>query len=78
MISISIVSHAQCELVGSLLDDLSAYAGMPQFEVLLTLNIPEVLPFAPGSSPFPVHVISNPSAQGFGANHNAAFRQASG
>lgn len=78
MISISIVSHAQCELVGSLLDDLSAYAGMSQFEVLLTLNIPEVLPFAPGSFPFPVHVIKKPSAQGFGANHNGAFRQASG
>src|SRR5690606_30266985 len=50
----------------------------PQFEVLLTLNIPEVLPFAPGSFPFPVHVIENPSAQGFGANHNGAFQQASG
>lgn len=78
MISVSIVSHGQGGLVGALLDDLSAHAGLPSFEVLLTLNIPEVLPFAPESYPYPVRVISNPSPQGFGANHNAAFRQASG
>jgi len=78
VISISIVSHGQGLLLVQALQDISAFADRHPFEVLLTLNIPEVLPFAPGSFPFPVHVINNPSAQGFGANHNAAFRQASG
>ena len=78
MISISIVSHGQCEMVGSLLDDLCAYAGMPQFEVLLTLNVQESVPFCPRNSPYPIRLINNDSPAGFGANHNAAFRQASG
>jgi hypothetical protein len=78
VISISIVSHGQCGLVGALLDDLSAYAGLSSFEVLLTLNIPETLPFSPESFPYSIRVLRNSSPQGFGTNHNAAFRQASG
>jgi len=78
MISISIVSHGQVQLLAKTLQDLSAFAGQQSFEVLLTLNIPEVLAFVPGDFPFPVHVISNPSPKGFGANHNGAFRKASG
>lgn len=77
MISISIVSHGQGGLIGSLLNDLSAYAG-PSFEVLLTLNVPETLAFSEADFPYPVRVIRNPSPQGFGANHNAAFQHALG
>jgi GT2 family glycosyltransferase len=65
-------------LVGELLDDLSACAGVTPFEVLLTLNIPEALPFSPEDFPYPVRVIRNDVPAGFGANHNAAFRLAAG
>lgn len=78
MISISIVSHGQGDLVGRLLDDLSSYVGQSSFEVLLTLNIPETLPFSEASFQYPVRVIRNPDSKGFGANHNAAFQQATG
>ena len=78
MISISIVSHGQCGFVKDLLEDLSVYVAMPSFEVLLTLNIAEALPFALDSFPYPIRVISNDTPKGFGANHNAAFRQAIG
>lgn len=78
LISISIVSHGQCRLVGALLNDLSAYAGKLPFEVLLTLNIPEDLPFSPENFPYPLRVIKNDLARGFGTNHNAAFHHATG
>jgi len=60
------------------LKDLSTLGVRQSFEVLLTLNIPEVLPFDDDTFSFPLRVISNASPQGFGANHNAAFRQATG
>lgn len=47
-------------------------------EVLLTINVPEPLPFEPGVFGFPVKVIVNRTPRGFGANHNAAYRQSSG
>ena len=78
MISISIVSHGQGKLLAKALRDLSAFADPQSLEVLLTLNVPEALPFATESFPFPVRVICNSSPQGFGANHNGASRQASG
>lgn len=41
--------------------------------MILTLNIPESLPFTLDAFPFPVRLIQNSSRKGFGANHNAAF-----
>jgi hypothetical protein len=73
-ISVSVVSHGQGALVGNLLVDLHERCTV-DVEVLLTVNIPEVLPFAPGSFRFPVHVVENSAPKGFGANHNAAFRR---
>lgn len=78
MISISIVSHGQGELVAQALRDLSALVKQSEFEVLLTLNVPELLLFASEDFPYPLRVIENLAPQGFGANHNGAFRQASG
>jgi len=74
-ISISIVSHGQGALVGNLLADLQRHCTMPM-EVILTLNIPENLPFRAEDFRFPVRMTRNAKAQGFGANHNAAFRHA--
>jgi len=72
-----VVSHGQGELVGALLPDLAARAAS-EIEVLLTLNIPEVLPFDVARLPFPVRILRNAAPKGFGANHNAAFRVSSG
>jgi GT2 family glycosyltransferase len=75
-ISVSVVSHRQGGLVRNLLADLHERC-TTEIEVLLTVNIPEVLPFAAGSFRFPVHVVENDAPKGFGANHNAAFLRSS-
>ena len=73
-ITLSVVSHGQAALVHALLQDCARYCG-DAIEVILTLNIPEPLPFSPDEFPFTVRLIQNVSRKGFGANHNAAFRQ---
>jgi GT2 family glycosyltransferase len=78
VISVSIVSHGQASLVGEALADLARQIDPASIEVILTLNIPEPLPFAVADFPFPIKRIDNPSPQGFGTNHNAAFRLAGG
>ncbi|SRR5713101_1349942 len=76
-VSISVVSHGQAELVDLLLRDLSLHS-KTVIEVLLTVNVPETLPFDPARFAFPVRLLSNAKPQGFGANHNAAFRKCKG
>ena len=49
MVSVSIVSHGQGALVRDLLTDLDAYCA-GAIEVLLTVNVPESLPFDPRGS----------------------------
>ena len=71
-ISISIVSHQQGELVKELLHDLQAYCSTP-LEVILTINVPEILPFDVSKFRFPIHLVKNDRAHGFSTNHNAAF-----
>lgn len=78
LISISIVSHTQGELLDKVIEDLVRLCSGTRIEVLLTKNVPEPLPFDIAALPFPVMVIENPCPRGFGANHNAAFRCASG
>ncbi len=75
MLSLSIVSHGQSELVRLLLEDLRACLS-PGDEVLVTLNLPE--PFAAPRYPCELRILKNAAPQGFAANHNAAFRQARG
>ena len=77
-LTVSIVSHLQAELVGALLADLATYCHPETFEVLLTLNLPEPLPFDVKQFAFPMVLIQNPQPLGFGANHNQAFARARG
>lgn len=77
LVSISVVSHLQGALLPDLLADIAAHSDTP-VEVILTLNMPEDLPFDPGAYPFPVRIVKNEIRKGFGANHNAAFRIACG
>lgn len=78
MISISIVSHGQGDLVGEALADLAQFRDVARFEVILTKNLPELLPFSIEGFPYPLRVIENAVPKGFGANHNAAFLLANG
>jgi N-acetylglucosaminyl-diphospho-decaprenol L-rhamnosyltransferase len=71
-ISISVVSHQQIAMIANLLQDLQAHC-TTAIEVILTLNVPEPVPFDCAQYRFPVTVIHNDHAQGFGTNHNAAF-----
>jgi len=78
LITLSIVSHLQGGMVNHLLKDMQRVCHDPALRVILTLNLPEKLPFHPEAFPFPVDILRNPRPLGFGANHNQAFRQASG
>jgi N-acetylglucosaminyl-diphospho-decaprenol L-rhamnosyltransferase len=77
-ISISVVSHAQIGLVAALLIDLQTQCSDSSFEVILTLNLDEDLPFGLDRFTWAIKVIRNLAPQGFGANHNQAFEQANG
>lgn len=76
LISISIVSHRQLHLIKNLLDDLQRFCSGLNFELILTLNVPEQVIL--GDYKFPVMIISNLHVKGFGENHNAAFAVAKG
>ena len=77
-ISVSVVSHLQIDLIAQLLRDLDAHCGSSRFEVILTLNLEEVLPFDLSTFAFPIKLVRNKVPKGFGANHNQAFTHASG
>lgn len=76
-VTVSVVSHLQGVLAREFLVDLATHC-VSRVEVLLTVNIPERLPFSERDFPMPVRIICNSGPKGFGANHNAAFRQAQG
>jgi N-acetylglucosaminyl-diphospho-decaprenol L-rhamnosyltransferase len=77
-VTISVVSHAQIELIKSLLDDINRYCRASRLELILTLNVDELLPFSLDDYFFSIKVIKNSNPLGFGANHNQAFKHASG
>jgi len=78
LVTISIVSHRQIDLIESLLHDINEHCLTTQIEVLLTLNLAETLPFKVDDFSFSIIVIRNPAPLGFAANHNQAFAKASG
>jgi N-acetylglucosaminyl-diphospho-decaprenol L-rhamnosyltransferase len=76
-LSLSIVSHGHRDYIASLLTQLAALP-RSDFEVILTLNMPEPLPVELATLPYPVHLVVNDKPRGFSANHNAAFALSSG
>lgn len=78
MLTISIISHGQGHLVHEVLADLSQFYGVINFHVILTINIPEALPFKAEDFLFPLKIVENQFPKGFGANHNSAFMLSSG
>lgn len=77
-VSISVVSHLQMDMVADLLRDLREYCSDTKIELILTLNKPEEVGTTLDGLPFPVRLIRNATPQGFGSNHNHAFKFASG
>ena len=77
-ISISVVSHSQIALVAQLLGDLEARCRDSSFEMILTLNMDEALPFALDSFSYPIKLVRNAVPMGFAANHNQAFTHSTG
>jgi N-acetylglucosaminyl-diphospho-decaprenol L-rhamnosyltransferase len=74
-ITVSVVSHAQRDLVQDLLFDL-ARLDRGGLDVIVTLNVGEEPPAIPPR--LSLTIVANPTRKGFGANHNAAFRRATG
>lgn len=70
--SLSIVSHGHKKHIARLLQDLATLT-RNDFEVILTLNLPETLEIDCRQLPFPVTLIRNSIPKGFAENHNAAF-----
>jgi len=78
LVTISVVSHGQIDLIVKLFDDIATYLSLDQLEVILTLNLPETLPFLESDYAFLKMIIRNQNPKGFGANHNQAFSHATG
>ncbi len=72
LITVSVVSHGQGELVAKLLEDLVRCPSVS--EIILTQNIPEVETICPASLRTRIRLIRNDQPLGFAANHNQAFR----
>lgn len=75
MITLSIVSHLQATLIAKLLDDIARIDSPDVSSIIVTHNVPEVVPAWPGRMTEKITTIVNEAPQGFGANHNAAFRR---
>lgn len=69
MIAVSIVSHGHGAMVERIVEQALGLASTSA--VVLTLNIPEQLNLPQSDR---LIVVNNDAPQGFGANHNAAFR----
>ena len=73
-ITVSIVSHGQLGLIRPLLEQLDRFSDAIVEKVVLTINIPEADVLGDATFRFPIERIENKVPQGFGANHNQAFR----
>ncbi len=77
-ISISVISHGQIAWVAELLQDLEKHCSDSRFELILTLNLDETIPFALDQFSYPVTLLRNAHPMGFAANQNQVFRRAVG
>jgi N-acetylglucosaminyl-diphospho-decaprenol L-rhamnosyltransferase len=73
-ITVSIVSHGQQALLLPLLEQLQTYSADSIAQVIVVVNIPEPDLLGDRQWLFPVIQLRNAAPQGFGANHNLAFK----
>lgn len=74
MITVSVVSHGQQDLVLRLLKQLDLHCSAAIDKLILTANLPQDRVVPSSGWHFPVMRIDNAEPMGFGANHNQAFR----
>lgn len=72
-VHVSIVSHRQSALVGSLLADLVAFAEKSELRFTVLSNVPEARPAVPAGLESRIEYLVNDHPRGFGANHNRVF-----
>lgn len=77
-LSISVVSHGQMGLIQPLMEDIQKLCSQVLIEFILTLNIKEEITINRRAFSYPIRVLENAVPQGFGANHNQAFKIAKG
>ncbi len=77
LITVSVVSHAQGDLLRPLLAQIGSWKGAT-IELILTLNLPEDENFITVEAELPIKMVRNLAPRGFGANHNRAFEMAAG
>ncbi len=75
VVTISIISHNQNDMVNCLLSDLESFPEVGG--IILTHNKPEQEIIIPSKLQSIVKIIHNTSEKGFGANHNSAFKYCS-
>ncbi|WP_439670924.1 Glycosyl transferase [Cupriavidus necator] len=75
-LTVSVVSHGQAAVVTPLLLELDALAREFDFELILTENVPDAELPLPDLPNLRLRVLRNRAPQGFGENHNRAFREA--
>ena len=78
LVTVSLVSHGQFSLVLQVLSDLTRLCANDIAEAVLTINIDEAVSLPLDGPAFPVRVLRNIQPKGFGENHNAAFKLATG
>lgn len=78
LLTISVVSHGQMDLIAALLQDIQSQCTGLQLELILTLNLQEKLTFELSGFSFPIKLIQNLHPKGFGANHNQTFKNSVG
>ncbi len=77
-ITLSIVSHGDSARIRKLLDSIDAAEPARHFHIILTDNFGRDLPDMASTEKRTISVIRNTRPQGFGKNHNQAFRRAQG
>lgn len=75
LVTVSIVSHGQLDLILPLLEQLDRFSSALIDKVVLTINIPEADVLGDATFGFPIERIENAAPKGFGANHNQAFQR---
>ncbi|QBC43119.1 glycosyltransferase family 2 protein [Iodobacter fluviatilis] len=76
LVSYSIVSHGQGQLIEALLADFREVKYL--HELIITINIAEDLDFLAKFNDLPIILIEKLNIKGFGENHNSAFEIATG
>jgi hypothetical protein len=72
LVTLSVVSHAQNELVNQLMADVARYCAK-NISLVLTENVADAVPLAIDGYAASCERVVNPYPKGYGANHNAAF-----